>query len=104
MDEQKNTNNDKHQDSESHANVRVERFVMLHIDWNQMSELGLIERINREILHPLGLAVSRDVETGHSTKILIADDGCWEYDPHMETTIISDNEVRLKLTAMAERA
>ncbi|MGL4713082.1 MAG: DUF7415 domain-containing protein [Shewanella sp.] len=25
-----------------------------------MSELGLIERINREILHPLGLAVSRN--------------------------------------------
>lgn len=51
------------------------------IDWNQMSQLGLIERINREILHPLGLAMSRIVETGHSAKILISDDGEWEYHP-----------------------
>ncbi|WP_436718977.1 DUF7415 domain-containing protein, partial [Vibrio cholerae] len=34
------------------------------IDWNKMSELGLIEKINREILHPLGLAITRNVETG----------------------------------------
>ncbi|HGK7310691.1 TPA: hypothetical protein ACJ51G_000661 [Aeromonas hydrophila subsp. hydrophila] len=30
------------------------------INWNQASELGLIVRINREILHPLGLSMSRD--------------------------------------------
>lgn len=30
------------------------------INWNQASELGLVVRINREILHPLGLSMSRD--------------------------------------------
>ena len=59
-----------------------------------MSELGLIERINREILHPLGLAISREVETGHSKEILISEDGFWEYPPDMQTTIISDSEIK----------
>jgi len=49
------------------------------IDWNQMSELGLIVRINKEILHPLGLALSRNTETGSSDAVLVADDGAWEY-------------------------
>ena len=57
---------------------------MKTIDWNMMSKLGLIERINREILHPLGLAVSRTVETGVSEQILIADDKKWEYSPDMD--------------------
>ena len=70
------------------------------IDWNQMSDLGLLERINREILHPLGLAASRDIKTGHSTAILVSDDGEWEYDPAMATTVITDTEVRARLSAM----
>jgi hypothetical protein len=74
---------------------------MKHINWNQMSELGLIERINREVLHPLGLAVSRDVETGHSTKILVADDGVWEYAPEMKTTVLPDSKVKELLNKMA---
>ena len=52
---------------------------MKTIDWNMMSKLGLIERINREILHPLGLAVSRTVKTGTSDSVLVADDKIWEY-------------------------
>jgi len=59
-----------------------------------MSELGLIERINREICHPLGLAVSREPETGFSKKILIADDGEWEYDPKIKPSVISDKKIR----------
>lgn len=70
---------------------------MKSINWNQMSELGLIERINREILHPLGLAVSRDVYTGTSAQVYVADDGVWEYGKDMPTTIISDEEVKAKL-------
>lgn len=50
-----------------------------YIDWNQASELGLIVRINKEILHPLGLAMSRDIDTGVSEAIYIAEDGIWEY-------------------------
>lgn len=76
---------------------------MKSINWNQLAELGLLERINREILHPLGLAASRDVDTGHSTKVLIADDGEWEYDPDMPTKVLTDEDVKLCLEEMIER-
>ena len=75
---------------------------MKHIDWNQMSELGLLERINREILHPLGLAACCEEDTGISFKVLVADDGVWEFDPEMETTIISNEEVRACLLKMVQ--
>jgi len=67
------------------------------LNWNQMSELGLIERINTEILHPLGLAMSRNVENGFSEEILISEDGLWEYAPNRKSTIISDEEVKDKV-------
>ncbi|WP_200864667.1 DUF7415 domain-containing protein [Pantoea sp. AS-PWVM4] len=49
------------------------------MDWNQLSSLGLIIRINREILHPLGLALFRDDEKGISEGALIAPDREWHY-------------------------
>lgn len=52
---------------------------MKKIDWNKASELGLIERINNEILHPLGLAMCRDTDSGVSPCLMVADDGIWEY-------------------------
>ncbi|MFG5021212.1 hypothetical protein ID080_00980 [Vibrio cholerae] len=58
-----------------------------------MSELGLIEKINREILHPLGLAITRNVETGKSEAILVADDGKFEYAENFLSTIKPDVEV-----------
>lgn len=70
---------------------------MESINWNEMSELGLIERINREILHPLGLAISRDPETGSSDSVLIAEDGVWEYDAGMKSGVLNDSEVKAKL-------
>lgn len=54
------------------------------IDWNKASELGLIERINTEVLHPLGLAMSRNPLTGHSESILVADDKLFTYDPNVK--------------------
>lgn len=72
---------------------------MKKINWNQMSELGLIERINREILHPLGLAVSRNPENGSSEAILVADDGVWEYG-NMPTTVLNDEEFKDKFMKM----
>ncbi|AVI68323.1 hypothetical protein CKQ84_22180 [Shewanella sp. WE21] len=65
---------------------------MKSINWNQMSKLGLIERINREILHPLGLAIARDVTTGISEKVLVAPDGIFEYG-EIKSTIISEDEI-----------
>ncbi|WP_336332302.1 DUF7415 domain-containing protein [Pseudomonas putida] len=49
------------------------------IDWNEISRLGLLERINREIMHPLGYAVCREVETGRSSGALVSDDGPFIY-------------------------
>lgn len=37
---------------------------MSHVDFNTLSQLGLIWKINKDILHPLGLALTRDPETG----------------------------------------
>lgn len=51
------------------------------LDWNQLSALGLIVRINAEILHPLGLAIFRDPASGISAGAMIAPDGKWEYAP-----------------------
>ncbi|WP_413485406.1 hypothetical protein [Shewanella baltica] len=65
---------------------------MKSINWNQMSKLGLIERINREILHPMGLAIARDVTTGISEKVLVAPDGIFEYG-EIKSTIISEDEI-----------
>lgn len=50
------------------------------MSWNELSARGLIVRINKEILHPIGLAVFRDPKTGISQGALIAPDGVWEYD------------------------
>lgn len=67
------------------------------IDWNKASELGLVERINKEILHPLGLAMTRNPETGKSDCLLVADDGVWEYDKAMVSGIKTDEEVKALL-------
>lgn len=75
-----------------------------HINWNQMSELGLIERINREILHPLGLAISRNPKTGSSDHILIAGDGVWQYPEDMENGVLSDDKVRELLSEIQLKA
>ncbi|MBJ7581617.1 hypothetical protein JHD42_10915 [Aeromonas veronii] len=72
---------------------------MKTINWNQAGELGLIVRINREILHPLGLAMSRNPENGASEMLLVSDDGIWVYDQHLlaNTSIVSEEEARAKI-------
>lgn len=54
------------------------------IDWNEISQRGLLSRINREIMHPLGLAVCRDPETGASPGALVSDDGPWVYPENLD--------------------
>ena len=56
---------------------RNPRFAM--IDWNEISKRGLLVRINREIMFPIGLAVFRQPETGISGGALVAPDGVWHY-------------------------
>jgi hypothetical protein len=71
---------------------------MKTIDWNQASELGLVERINSEILHPLGLAMCRDVDTGASPSLLIADDGFWNYtDDHILKPVLTKEQIQEEL-------
>lgn len=60
----------------------AEKFEM--VDWNELSKRGLIRRINEEILHPLGLAVCRDVDTGLSPGALVSPDGEWVYEKKKE--------------------
>lgn len=48
------------------------------INFNDLSDYGLIWKINKEILHPLGLALARN-EDGTSNGCIVAPDGVWEY-------------------------
>ena len=70
---------------------------MKSINWNQMSDLGLIERINREVLHPLGLAICRNVDKGVSEKVLVADDGVFEYSPEIGSKPLTYEQIQEKL-------
>ncbi|MBS4711979.1 DUF7415 domain-containing protein [Aeromonas caviae] len=71
---------------------------MKYINWNQASELGLIVRINREILHPLGLAMTRNPENGASEMLLVSPDGAWEYiHPLALSQAISEEDARAKI-------
>lgn len=71
------------------------------LDWNELSRLGLLERINREILHPLGLAACRDVESGNSLGALVSTDGAWSYG---EPSPAQDLEVSQFLTDVMSAA
>jgi len=67
---------------------------MRTIDWNKASELGLIQRINSEILHPLGLAMTRTVDTGISSSILVADDAFTYSDSTTIKPVLTVDEIR----------
>lgn len=74
---------------------------MKQINWNQLSELGLIRKINRDVLHPLGLAISRNIDTGTSESILVSDDGEWEYSEDiLKKPDLTEVEIRTKLAEM----
>ncbi|WP_349043644.1 DUF7415 domain-containing protein [Brucella melitensis] len=49
------------------------------LDWNQLSAYGLLVALNYRVFHPVGLAIARDVGTGSSPYLLVAEDGVWEY-------------------------
>ena len=63
----------------------------------QMSQLGLIRRINTEILHPLGLAMARDPNTGHSHKILVAPDGIFNYLEGQASPSVQETKLALSI-------
>ncbi|WP_339026039.1 DUF3850 domain-containing protein [Leclercia pneumoniae] len=49
------------------------------LNWKELSDKGLVFRINHEILHPLGLAVGYESTNGVSAGAFVADDGVWQY-------------------------
>lgn len=52
------------------------------VNFEKLSDMGLIWKINKEILHPLGLALCRDGSV--SPGALVSDDGKWEYPPETD--------------------
>ena len=50
-----------------------------YVDWKVLAEMGLLTRINHEILHPLGYAAFYVVETGISPGALVSESGGWDY-------------------------
>lgn len=51
------------------------------VDWAALAKLGLLARINHEILHPLGYSAFYVVENGTSPGALIAESGRWQFSP-----------------------
>ena len=49
------------------------------VGWRELALRGLVFRINYEVLHPQGLAMMYDPETGNSLGALVASDGVWNY-------------------------
>jgi ASC-1-like (ASCH) protein len=59
--------------------VQDEPCGMTMLNWKELSEKGLVFRINHEILHPLGLAIGYETLNGVSGGAFVADDGEWQY-------------------------
>ena len=75
---------------------------MKSINWKQMAELGLVRKINNDILHPLGLALSYDPGSGISTEIYVdEDDWKWEYSEEIASKpFYSEDEIKAKVKEM----
>lgn len=54
------------------------------VNFQTLSEMGLLWKINKEILHPLGLALCRDRHGNISPGALVAEDGAWMYTPESD--------------------
>lgn len=67
----------------------VDSCAYVSLDYNQLSKLGLVYKINKEVLHPLGLALHYNVEDGVSEGVYISPDRTYEY---REDTIREEEE------------
>lgn len=72
---------------------------MKRVDFNTLSQLGLLWKINKDILHPLGLALTRDPDTGISVGALVASDGAWEFSEESDKRNRSNLEALYALQA-----
>lgn len=53
--------------------------VLTSLNYNELSALGLVYKINKEVLHPLGLALHYNVDDGISEGVYISPDRVYEY-------------------------
>lgn len=72
------------------------------LNFKQLSDFGLIAEINTKILHPLGLALCYDRDTGVSNGAIIANDLNWEYAPEVydRNKVKLDNFKRNRITIL----
>lgn len=61
--------------------------VPLEMDWNELSNKGLIVALNFSIFHPRGLAICRESDNGSSPYLLQVED-TWEYTEDLLTEAI----------------
>lgn len=70
------------------------------IDWNVVSKFGLLERINSEILHPMGLAICLN-SNGVSEGVLVSIDGVFEYpEDNSDRPKLTDEEIKSNIDDM----
>ena len=72
------------------------------IDWNDALEMGLIARINKQVLHPLGLSMSLNPDNGASEWIALSDDGAFIYANGADNDKLSDEEIKAMAKELAE--
>lgn len=63
----------------------IDTHVTETVDFKTLSDMGLVYAINK-LLHPMGLALMYDPNTGESEGAMLADDGSWEYGPEVEAS------------------
>lgn len=54
------------------------------LSFNRMSQLGILYKINKEVLHPLGIALTRDQDLNCSFGCIVANDGIFNFDKEAE--------------------
>lgn len=72
------------------------------IDWNQLSELGLVERINRQILFPMGLAVTRITSSGVSPGCVVSDGGQFYFTGETKD-VLTDDQIKARIQQMNQK-
>lgn len=73
------------------------------VDWNQLSELGLQERINRQVLLPLGLGITRLTSNGTSPGCVVAENGGQFYFTGETKDVLTDDQIRARIQQMIQK-
>lgn len=84
----------------------MEKTDLVFLDYEILAKLGVIVAINSRILHPLGLALSWNLETKQSEGCIVSEDGLWTY-PEDSAGVVEKNrtfqEFCERLTRLKEK-